>query len=86
MRFNLHWAKGKVTQRFRSPLQETDYEGNELWAKAFPKTRPLTDYERYLYQGMAAMNQEEIISAAWQQQSMTSCYQRGLLRGLGGWL
>lgn len=69
MKFKLHWGKAKVKMRFRSPLEETDYEGNDLWTRAFPKPRPLTQNEKMYYaylQGAqkAAAQQQAAFSAA----------------------
>ena len=54
MKFKLHWGKAKVVQLFRSPLQETDFEGEGLWARAFPKPEPMNPQLVASYQSMAA--------------------------------
>jgi hypothetical protein len=59
MKFKLHWGKAKIIQRFRSPLKETDYDGNDLWAMRLPKPEPmdqnLFNYYKYMANSMQQM-------------------------------
>ena len=90
MKFKLHWGKAKVIERFHSPLAETDFEGNDLWARAFSKPKPLTDYERYIFQAFAnstdQMARHQAGMAQMRAMERATDPLRGLFGGLGGWL
>lgn len=44
------WKFWKIKQEKKPwPLPETDYDGHELWARAFPKPRPLSQDELRYY-------------------------------------